>query len=189
VTAPQRRTARCALFVFVSAWSVTCRTHARAPSSSEPATTFSGDSVRGLLSRVGNDPLAVLLLTPSVGASREPVALGGSAASDGLRQVVGLELVVFGKRTGDRAATAAPRGAPTFAVQRFVVRAADGIAATDGVIVATAGGGFALRSFDGRDVPVAALPSSLRQMLGARVWLSGPLTIAPQAYGVIREPR
>jgi hypothetical protein len=164
--------------------------HARSASATGAASSASAaaDSVRGLLTLVGNDPLSILLLTPSTGASREPVALGGAASTDALRQVVGLEIVVFGTRTGARSVAATPRGAPVFDVQRFLVRAADGVAATDGVVVSTETG-FALRLFDGREVAVAALPTSLRRMIGARVWVSGVLTAAPQAYGVIREPR
>jgi hypothetical protein len=148
----------------------------------------SADSVRGALTLVGNDPISVLLLTPSAGAIREPLALSGPTQADALRHAIGLEIVAYGSLTGARSATVVPRGAPTFDVQRFLVRSADGVSATDGVLVA-ADTGFALRLSDGRDVPVAALPTSLRRMLGARVWLAGPLSAPPQAYGVLREPR
>lgn|GEM_PF-1721944 len=187
VTMSRRRVVCCAALGLAAVSGAACHAHSPSAHGATQAAD-AADSVRGVLTLVGNDPLSVLLLTPSVGASREPLALDGSAVHDALRHAVGLEIVVFGKRTGARAAAGTPRGAPVFDVQRFFVRSADGVAATDGVLIST-DNGFALRLVDGRTVPVAALPMSLHRMIGARVWLAGALTTAPQAYGVIREPR
>ena len=187
MTTPRFRIAFSVALVVALVSGAACHAHSP-PVRGAAQAADAADSVRGVLTLVGNDPLSVLLLTPSVGALREPLALDGSAVHDALRHVVGLEIVVFGRRTRARAAAATPRGAPVFDVQRFFVRSADGVAATDGVLVSTEDG-FALRLADGRTVPVAALPTSLHRMIGARVWLAGALTTAPQAYGVIREPR
>ncbi len=143
------------------------------------------DSVRGLLTLVGNEPGAVLLLSPT---SRElaAVALVGSQVSL-LRNVTGLEIVVYGRVTGRRDPTAMPRGGAEFDVRSFVVRVADGAPATDGVVLA-AKDAFALRLADGRVVAAPWLPVALRRLVGARIWVTGGLDAVPQAYGIIRQP-
>ncbi len=142
------------------------------------------DSVRGILTLVGNEPGAVLLITAPRGGG-EAVSLVG-AQSVMLARAVGVEVVAFGRRTGARNPAAGPRGAVVFNAASFVVRAADGVPATDGLVVSS-GGVLSLRLADGRVVPAPMLPASLRRMVGARVWVAGPLDAPPQAYGVIAD--
>ena len=72
------------------------------------------DSVRGTLLLVGNEPVATLLLA-AIDRNSEPVAVTG-ALMPVLRRVIGLEIVLFGHKTGARAPDASPRGAPVFDV-------------------------------------------------------------------------
>lgn len=144
------------------------------------------DSARGTLLLVGNEPVATLLLA---GADRntEPLALTG-ALLPVLRRVVGLDLAIFGQLTGARAANASPRGAAVFDVKTFEVRAADGVAAHDG-IVEFRSSTWMLRLADGRELAVASMPPLLRQQIGARVWIAGSLNVAPVSYGLIVPAR
>ncbi len=149
-------------------------------------TTASTDSVRGVLTLVGSEPGTVLFIAAPAGGV-DAVALTG-AQVELLRRVVGLEIVITGRRTGQLVIGAAARGVAEFDVSQFVVRSAEDVAAHDGVVVGKTGA-FLLRLADGQELPIASLPSSLRRMIGARVWLAGPLDAAPQSYGVIRDPR
>lgn len=144
------------------------------------------DSVRGTLLLVGNEPVATLLLA-AIDRNSEPVAVTG-ALIPVLRRVIGLEIVVFGHKTGARAPDASPRGAPVFDVHSFVVRAADGVAAHDGVVEFKSSK-WLLRLVDGRELPVTVMPALLRQQIGARVWIAGSLDGAPASYGLIIAAR
>jgi hypothetical protein len=157
------------------------------PIASAGATTTGSaatDSVRGVLTLVGSEPGAVLVIAAPRGGG-EAVALAGAQTAL-LARAVGVELVAFGRRTGTRNSAATPRGAVVFNATSFVVRAVDGVPATDGVVVSS-GGVFSLRLADGRVVPAPMLPASLRRMVGARVWLAGALDATPQSYGVIAD--
>lgn len=149
-------------------------------------TSISGDSVRGVVSRVGNEPGSVIVVASPAGGG-ESVVLS-TADSLSLRAVVGLDIVARGARTGMRELRASPRGAEVFAVTAFTVRAADGVPTTDGLVV-TRRGAFLLQLPDGSELPVSVMPMALRDKLGARVWIAGALTLAPQSYGVISERR
>lgn len=162
--------------------------HQRSVVSNDTAASASAtaDSARGTLLLVGNEPVSTLLLTAAE-KNTEPLALTG-ALIPVLRRVVGLELAVFGQRTGARAADASPRGAAVFDVKTFVVQAADGVAAHDGV-VEFRNSTWLLRLADGRELAVASMPALLRQQIGARVWIAGPLNVAPLSYGLIVPAR
>ena len=145
-------------------------------------TAAATDTVRGVLTAVGSEPLTALVIT----TTNDRVVLAGTTADDVqmLRNVVGLELMVRGTRTGSRSAAAAPQPVPVFRVSTFVVRSAEGYAAVDGV-VSNADNAFSLLLADGRRVSTPRLPASLRQKIGMRVFVAGPLDAPPISYGII----
>lgn len=153
---------------------------------SAPATATPGDTTRGIVTEVGNAPITTLLLVP-VDSTRDRVALAG-AALPMLRNAVGLEIVVRGRLTNDRVAAASPRGVPVFAVKQFEVRAADGQPAHDGIVTLNRNQ-FSLRLGDGRMVRVVAMPTLLRDKVGARVFLVGKLDQPPLSYGILAEAK
>ena len=46
-----------------------------------------------------------------------------------------------------------------------------------------------LRLVDGRALPVSFMPAALRQQIGARAWIAGPLDATPLSYGLIIPAR
>jgi hypothetical protein len=160
-----------------------CHGHRAAPSA--PATTpggaFAGDTVRGIVSIVGSEPLTTVQLTSADGRGWQLVGDSLSA----LRAASGLEVMVHGV-----VLTPDGESRPSTRLQavRFTVRGADGVAALDGVLERV-GTGFALRLDDGRRAPLAAVPTTLREQIGSRIWWAGPSDRAPIAYGVLTTRR
>ena len=152
---------------------------AAAGASSAPAAAAL-DTARGVVTIVGAEPATSVTLASDGGV----LALASQGSDSLLRHVAGLEVLVEGVRTADLDRMASPRGAPVFQVRRFTVRASGGAAAVDGVLELV-GGAYSLRLADGRSVAIGALPPSLKQSVGARIWLAGPLDRAPASYGVI----
>lgn len=144
------------------------------------ATMATADTLRGIVRVVGAAPATAVVLS---GPSGDAVSVGGRAAA-ALRRLTGLEVVVTGRRTGARDPMAGPRGLPVFEADRFAVRASDGIAAHDGVLLRQRDR-WELLLDDGRRVPIAALPPSLASRVGKRVWLAGSLEGTPVSYGII----
>lgn len=144
------------------------------------------DTARGVVRRFGADPLSRLALVPLEGGGAELLALSGGPMPE-LAAAEGLEVMVAGTRTSERAMDVAPGGARVFDVRRFAVRASDGVAARDGVLVEVDGQPF-LETAPGVREPITGLPSALRTQMGARVFLVGPAGRAPQAFGVLRAP-
>lgn len=143
----------------------------------EGAPATAADTARGVVAIVGSDPMATLVLQPAAGAV---LALEGAAAAP-LRTLGGVEVMVAGGRTGARAAAVAPAGADVFRVDRFVVRAVDGAAASDGVLVEQ-GGAWSLRLTTGGELRLATVPDALRAHRGARVYVAGA---DAQRFGLI----
>lgn len=154
-----------------------------APATSGMAKPASMDTLRGVVQRIGNDPVSVLVLTVSINGKRETHALRGDARVL-LERVSGLEVVVRGSAKSELDMMAAARGAPVFEVTNFAVRAADGVPAVDGVL-SEQGGKYVITTGDGVQHEVRSLPSQLRPQMGARVFLVGSLRETPAAYGVI----
>jgi hypothetical protein len=129
------------------------------------------DTLRGTVEEVGSDPgMWMVIHTPDGRAVR----LDGERTL--LRQVVGLEVMV--------------RGTPVqggFAVREIDVRASGGIPAMDGVLERRSSA-YVLVTRDGRALPIARLPDDLRGMLGARIWIAGPLDQPPQSSGILSGP-
>lgn len=98
------------------------------------------------------------------------VALDGPPS---LRRVAGLRIAVIGERSGAR-----------LAVRRFIVLAANGVSATDGIIAAD-GESIVLVTPDGTRHRLVNPPPLLRANVGHRAWVSGPLDREAVAYGII----
>jgi hypothetical protein len=142
------------------------------PDASRSADAPAADSLRGTVRVVGSEPATQVVLEPAGGGAS--VTLQGQRAV--LLRLSGLEVAVEGE----------PEAPSRFRVARVTVRAANGIAAVDGVL-AREGGGYVLRTPDGRRVAVPHLPEALAGRVGARVFLAGPLDRHPDSFGVIEE--
>lgn len=130
------------------------------------------DSLRGTVEVVGSEPATSIALLLDGG--RRAVTLQGERPL--LDRLATLEVTVWGERVRPG----------VFRVDRFAVRAADGVAAVDGVL-AQEGGGWALVTADGRRHSISRLPQALAGMAGARVWIAGPID-RPNTFGIIRRP-
>jgi hypothetical protein len=140
--------------------------------------------LRGVLTVNGSEPLVQLVLRPAHGASctvREQSPLGLAAAQ-------GLELTLWGALDDASTVPAASASRCGFIVQRYAVRAVNGIAALSGTLC-TANGGFALRLADGAQRTLAQVPESLRGLVGTHVYWAGSTDSAPVAYGVLAANR
>ncbi len=91
--------------------------------------TFVGDTIRGVIRRVGNDPVSVLVLQTRLGAV---YSLRGPLL-ESLGRADGLEIVAHGTKTDQLDRSASPRGALVIEVKQFLVRRADGQVATYGI--------------------------------------------------------
>jgi hypothetical protein len=127
-----------------------------------------------------------IALATGEGAGAELLALAGEQLSE-LAAAEGLEVMVSGKRTTERAFDVAPNGAVVFKVEWFVVRAADGVEARDGVLIIVNGQPF-LETAPGVREPIAGFPAALASQVGARIFLVGPRGSTPHAFGVLRKP-
>ena len=144
------------------------------------------DTARGIVRRIGAEPLTRIALATGEGAGAELLALTGEQLGE-LAAAEGLEIMISGKRTTDRAFDVAPNGAVVFKVEWFVVRAADGVEARDGVLLILHGQPF-LETAPGVHEPIAGLPAALASQVGARIFLVGPRGSTPHAFGVLRKP-
>jgi len=127
------------------------------------------DTLRGIIAVTGADPTArIALRVDRQGA----VMLRGAPA---LATLSGLEVRVAGTRTDDG-----------FDVGEFVVRAADGVPALDGMLTDRAGQLSLVH--DGAATTIRGASSAIRALIGKRIWA----TIANGeivTFGVIEAPR
>ena len=142
------------------------------------------DTARGIVRRIGADPLSRLTLFPTAASDSNPLALSGAMHSE-LAAAEGLEVMITGTRTAERAMDVAPGGFIVFDVRRFVVRAVDGVQAHDGIL-RRLGGRMYLETSPGNRRPIVHLPNALQDQVGARIFLVGSLERAPIAFGVLR---
>ena len=125
------------------------------------------DSVEGIVRVVGVEAMAETVLALDDGSAS--LRLVGP---DALRRVNGLRVAVIGLRDKQ-----------SFAVWRFVVVAANGLAASDGLLVAR---GDSLVLVTQRGALFVRAPSpGLRAAVRHRVWISGSLDAPTVAYGII----
>ena len=99
-----------------------------------------------------------------------------SADSASLSRVAGTEVVVRGREEGN-----------SFRVVSFTVRSVDGAPVADGMLLRE-GGLFVLQTVAGRN-EIRNAPASFGSMIGARIWIGGPLATGPNVYGVITPAR
>lgn len=151
-------------------------TLACAPGARPPANDglqVAADTLRGRVAIVGSEPGTWVVLQLD-GGRRAVTLLGDRRVLDRLS---GLEATVWGT----------PDASGMLPVTRFEVRGSGGVAAVDGVLERR-GGGYVLVTHEGRALPLAHLPEALREAVGGRVWLAGPLDRPPDSFGVLSEP-
>jgi hypothetical protein len=141
-----------------------------APPATPAAEPAQEDTVRGIVAEVGSVPITSIVVRPAGGRS---VTMLGSLAKE-IGRAAGAEVWVSGHRT--------PEG---LHAMRYAVRAVDGEPAVDGVL-ASEDGGLVLVTAGGRR-RIVRPPQALRGMVGARVWLVGPIDGGITSYGVLRE--
>jgi hypothetical protein len=154
----------------------------RGPSSSRPATppptttppTATSDTARGIVAVVGAVPITEVVLRPAAG---RPITLSGPLAKE-IGVASGADVWVRGRRVDAR----------TIDVESYAVRSVDGVTAITGTLAAD-GDRLVLVTDDGRRHPIARPPAPLREHVGARVWITGDLGSAINAYGVLRARR
>jgi hypothetical protein len=162
------------------------------------ADAAAADTLRGTIAVVGSEPATWVVLRPITGGAE--IMLRGDPVRD-LRRLSGVEVRVEGRAAeqgagaggedrsgaapGGRTGMAPGAGARSFTVERFEVRAVDGVPAVDGVL-AVEDDVVYLRLSDGELRRVANPPAALRDRIGAWVWLAGPLDGRIEAFGVIR---
>ena len=131
------------------------------------------DSVTGTVSVTGTSFEQRLVLRTGDSAVRLSVAAPDSAA---LTRLSGVEVMVTGRRDGN-----------LLEVERFVAVRVAGAQVVDGVL-RNDGGRLSLETHQGT-VQLGNPPDALRGMIGARVWVGGPLDRGPNVYGVITPAR
>jgi hypothetical protein len=157
----------------------------RAPEDAATAALVPRDTVRGVVSVTGADPAWRLTLTTAAGAAYDVTSAGGTATPlDELRAADHLEVTLLGNEGPGSGELPGARG---FVMTSFLVRAADGADAQDGVLIREPTGD-ALRLMDGTALPIATLPQSLEGQVGARIFWVGATDLPPAAYGVLRAP-
>ena len=110
---------------------------------------------------------------PNIDATRGSIRLHASPSdSAALVRLGGAEVAVRGDLAGR-----------TMIVRDFTTTRVSGMPVVDGVL-RLQGDRVVLDTPTGR-VALGNPPSALRRMIGARVWVSGPLERGPNAYGVI----
>jgi hypothetical protein len=138
------------------------------PAYTSPA-TIAADSLSGIVSITGTAFEQRVVLRTGDRFTSLAAATSDSAA---LSRMGGVEVLVFGKQT------------PTlFRVDHFTALSVAGSPVADGVL-RNAGGRVVLETARG-PIPLGNPPTALRGMIGARVWIGGPLDTGPNTYGVI----
>ncbi len=166
----------CALATAAVAGTSACRV-----AGAGPAPLAAGDTVRGIVSLVGSEPHAVLVVSPRRGDVVVPHGVDVAL----LRALTGLEVTLAGSMTDECVPEGGPRGARVFDVTQFAVRSMNGMRAVDGTLVRD-GETWQLATSDGQKLAIPVLPEMLKQHEGARVYFVGALDGVISAYGVIK---
>lgn len=127
------------------------------------------DSLAGIVSITGTSFEQQLVLRWGDSAVYLAARTTDSAA---LSRLGGVEVLVSGKRTPN-----------LFRVERFVALKVAGAPVVDGVL-RNDEGRLVLETASGK-IPLGNPPTALRSMIGARVWIGGPLDRGPNVYGLI----
>ncbi|HEX9129277.1 MAG TPA: hypothetical protein VF850_08960 [Gemmatimonadaceae bacterium] len=137
------------------------------------AAAIEPDSLRGIVSVTGTAFEQRLVLRSGNGATPLSAATSDSAA---LSRLGGVEVLVVGRR-----------GPDFVRVEHFTALKVAGSPVVDGVL-RNDGGRLVLETTHGT-ILLGNPPSVLRDMIGARVWIGGPLDTGPNTYGVIVPAR
>ena len=132
----------------------------------------SQDSLAGVVSVTGTSFEQHLVLRLD-GSTRELAANRGDSSA--LSRLGGAEVVVFGAA-----------GASRFAVTAFTVKSVGGAAVVDGTLRRD-GTRFSLHTRKAILV-LGNPPAAFDSLVGARIWIGGPLDSGPNVYGVIVPP-
>ena len=127
------------------------------------------DTVAGIVSVTGTAFEQRLVLRSGNSATPLSAATSDSAA---LSRLGGVEVLVIGRRSPN-----------LFRVERFSAVNVAGSPVVDG-FVRKEGDRLVLETTHG-SIPLGNPPTALRGMIGARVWIGGPLDTGPNSYGVI----
>ena len=131
------------------------------------------DSLRGIVSVTGTAFEQHLVLRSGNSATPLSASTSDSAA---LSRMGGVEVLVLGTHSPN-----------FFRVEHFTALNVGGSPVVDGVLRNDAGR-LALETNRGR-ILLGNPPSALRDMIGARIWIGGPLDRGPNSYGVIVPAR
>lgn len=127
------------------------------------------DSLTGIVSITGTGFEQQIVLR----SGNTVVPLSASAAdSAALSRLGGVQINVAGMRVGNG-----------LRVDHFTATRVAGASVVDGILRA-AGDRLVLETATGQ-VPLGNPPAPLRKMIGARIWIGGPLDTGPNTYGVI----
>ncbi|MEX2179802.1 MAG: hypothetical protein WD801_13890 [Gemmatimonadaceae bacterium] len=132
----------------------------------------SADTLVGVVARVGSDPVSWMAITPPDGGQ---LRLSGTASA-ALGAVAGAHVWVTGARESSG-----------FRVDAFEVRRVNGQPVDDGVVVVTSSD-VAIRTRSGMQRTIPNAPPSMRELAGARVWVSQPVGGVAPSYGLISRP-
>ncbi len=143
----------------------------RAPASA--SSPIEQDSLRGVVSVVGTTFERRIVLLSGGRATSLAATTGDSAA---LSRLGAVEVVVRGRAEGG-----------TFHVDSFTAERVDGAPVVDGVLIRD-GERLVLVTSTGR-ILLGNPPGAFQRMVGARVWVGGPLDTGPNNYGVIVPAR
>lgn len=140
------------------------------PSAAGVTVPVAPDSLRGVVAIAGTAFEQRIVLR----SGESTVALAASAVdSAALSRSGGAEIMVRGRSE-----------ASTFRVASFAVERVDGAPVVDGVI--TRDGEHLVLATATRRILLGNPPVAFQGMIGARVWVGGPLDTGPNNYGVIR---
>lgn len=131
------------------------------------------DSLTGIVSITGTSFEQQLVLRSGNTTTILSAAAADSAA---LSRLGGVEVLVAGQRDHHK-----------FRVEYFRARSVGGSPVVDGVL-RNDGGRLSLETASGR-IPLGNPPTALRSLIGARIWIGGPLDSGPNSYGVIVAPQ
>ncbi|HVZ79060.1 MAG TPA: nuclear transport factor 2 family protein [Gemmatimonadaceae bacterium] len=131
------------------------------------------DTARGIVAVVGTERDRRVVLRQ--GPTRPSITLAGPLATT-IARAAGADVWVSGTRAGN-----------TLTATAFLVRTVDGVPALDGTLV-SADGQVALVTADHVRHVITNAPAALRQLVGARAWVTGDLAHGGVTWGVLVPP-
>jgi hypothetical protein len=135
----------------------------------KPSVAIEADSLTGIVSITGTSFEQHIVLRSGTTATLLSAPASDSAA---LSRLGGVEVLVVGRRDGNH-----------FRVEHLTALSVAGSPVVDG-IVRIYGDRVVVETARG-PLPLGNPPSGLRALIGARVWIGGPLNTGPNTYGVI----